>query len=257
MRTPALASRLGAEFLGTFWLVLGGCGSAIFAARFLADDKDTGLGIGFVGVALAFGLTVLTMAYAVGHVSGGHFNPAVTIGCATARRFPWKDVPAYVATQVVAGLAAGAVLLLAELARLVARRGLDQLLLGGGELGAAVVGGEPQPVTLGRGDAAFHVGEGLRIHLVILAGGQRHHRRPGEHERHVARALGPARRRVGGDRLQDDVAPCGGGEGGRGGAGGASGGVRPGALLRETRSVTSPSQPTSTRHDATLTPCHG
>ena len=112
MRTPALASRLGAEFLGTFWPVLGGCGSAIFAARFLADDKDTGLGIGFVGVALAFGLTVLTMAYAVGHVSGGHFNPAVTIGCATARRFPWKDVPAYVATQVVAGLAAGAVLLL-------------------------------------------------------------------------------------------------------------------------------------------------
>ena len=68
------------------------------------------MGIGFVGVALAFGLTVLTMAYAVGHVSGGHFNPAVTIGCAVAKRFDWKDVPAYVITQVVAGLVAGAAL---------------------------------------------------------------------------------------------------------------------------------------------------
>lgn len=106
----SLVHRLGAEFLGTFWLVLGGCGSAIFAAQHLVDDQDTGLGIGFVGVALAFGLTVLTMAYAVGHVSGGHFNPAVTIGLATGRRFDWKDVPAYVVTQVVAGLVAGGVL---------------------------------------------------------------------------------------------------------------------------------------------------
>src|SRR5690554_3121370 len=106
----SLVHRLGAEFLGTFWLVFGGCGSAIFAAQHLVDGKDTGLGIGFVGVALAFGLTVLTMAYAVGHVSGGHFNPAVTIGLATGRRFEWKDVPAYVVTQVVAGLVAGGAL---------------------------------------------------------------------------------------------------------------------------------------------------
>ena len=106
----SLVHRLGAEFLGTFWLVLGGCGSAIFAAQHVVDGKDSGLGIGFVGVALAFGLTVLTMAYAVGHVSGGHFNPAVTIGLATGRRFDWKDVPAYVITQVVAGLVAGGVL---------------------------------------------------------------------------------------------------------------------------------------------------
>jgi aquaporin Z len=110
MQTPTLPARLGAEALGTFWLVFGGCGSAIFAAKYLTDDK-TQLGIGFVGVALAFGLTVLTMAYAVGHVSGGHFNPAVTIGLATAKRFDWKDVPAYVVTQVVAGLVAGAALL--------------------------------------------------------------------------------------------------------------------------------------------------
>ena len=110
MRDTTLSQKLGAEFLGTFWLVFGGCGSAIFAAKFLDGDTDTGLGIGFVGVSLAFGLTVLTMAYAVGHVSGGHFNPAVTIGAAVAKRFDWKDVPAYIGTQVVAGLLAGGVL---------------------------------------------------------------------------------------------------------------------------------------------------
>ena len=98
---PALGARLGAEALGTFWLVLGGCGTVIFAG---SVDR--------VGVALAFGLTVLTGAYAFGHVSGAHFNPAVTIGLATARRFDWKDVPAYVVAQVVGATAAGATLLL-------------------------------------------------------------------------------------------------------------------------------------------------
>ena len=112
MNAPKLSARLGAEFLGTFWLVFGGCGSAVLAAKFLSDPDNVQLGIGFAGVGLAFGLTVLTMAYAVGHVSGGHFNPAVTIGCAVAKRFAWKDVPAYVGTQVVAGLAAGGVLVL-------------------------------------------------------------------------------------------------------------------------------------------------
>lgn len=110
MQQPTMAARLGAEALGTFWLVFGGCGSAIFAAKFMDGTTNTGLGIGFAGVALAFGLTVMTMAYAVGHVSGGHFNPAVTIGCAVAKRFEWKDVPAYVVTQVIAGLLAGAAL---------------------------------------------------------------------------------------------------------------------------------------------------
>jgi aquaporin Z len=103
--TPALSSRLGAEFLGTFWLVFGGCGTAVLAAGF------PDVGVGLLGVALAFGLSVLTMAYAVGHVSGGHFNPAVTLGLAVAKRFPWKDVAAYVGTQVVAGIVAGGVLL--------------------------------------------------------------------------------------------------------------------------------------------------
>jgi aquaporin Z len=102
--TPALPARLGAEALGTFWLVFGGCGTAVLAATFPS------LGVAFVGVALAFGLSVLTMAYAVGHVSGGHFNPAVTLGLAVARRFAWRDVPAYVVTQVLSATAAAAVL---------------------------------------------------------------------------------------------------------------------------------------------------
>lgn len=111
MRTPALSSRLRAEALGTFWLVFGGCGSAVFSAKYLAPNVVAGqsvqLGIGFLGVALAFGLSVMTMAYAVGHISGAHFNPAVTVGVAVAKRFPWRDVPAYVAAQVVGGLLAG------------------------------------------------------------------------------------------------------------------------------------------------------
>jgi aquaporin Z len=110
MNAPRMSARLGAEFLGTFWLVFGGCGSAVIAAKFVSDPGQFPLGIGFVGVALAFGLTVLTMAYAVGHVSGGHFNPAVTIGLAVAKRFEWKDAPAYIVTQVVAGLVAGGLL---------------------------------------------------------------------------------------------------------------------------------------------------
>jgi aquaporin Z len=102
--TPALSARLGAEFLGTFWLVFGGCGTAVLAAG--VPD----VGVGLLGVSLAFGLTVLTMAYAVGHVSGAHFNPAVTLGLAVAGRFPWRDIPAYVVTQVVAAVAAGGLL---------------------------------------------------------------------------------------------------------------------------------------------------
>ncbi|GAB3628666.1 aquaporin Z [Pandoraea terrae] len=101
-----MTKRLTAEFFGTFWLVLGGCGSAVLAAAF------PDLGIGFVGVSLAFGLTVLTMAYAVGHISGGHFNPAVTIGLLTGGRIAGKDVVPYVISQVVGAIAAGAVLYL-------------------------------------------------------------------------------------------------------------------------------------------------
>jgi aquaporin Z len=111
MEVPSLAAKLGAEFLGTFGLVFGGCGSAVLAAKFLSADKVQ-LGIGFLGVSLAFGLTVLTGAYAFGHVSGGHFNPAVTVGLAVARRFPWKGVLPYVVTQVVSATLAALVLFL-------------------------------------------------------------------------------------------------------------------------------------------------
>ena len=101
-----MKKRLAAEFFGTFWLVLGGCGSAVLAAAFPE------LGIGFAGVALAFGLTVLTMAYAVGHISGGHFNPAVTLGLLAAGRIDGKDVVPYILTQVLGAIAAAGVLYL-------------------------------------------------------------------------------------------------------------------------------------------------
>jgi len=101
-----IGKRLGAEFFGTFWLVIGGCGSAVLAAAF------PNLGIGFAGVALAFGLTVLTMAFAVGHISGGHFNPAVSVGLVAGGRFPVTDLVPYIVAQVIGAIAAGGVLYL-------------------------------------------------------------------------------------------------------------------------------------------------
>ncbi|MBC8945988.1 MULTISPECIES: aquaporin Z [Xenorhabdus] len=98
--------KLSAELFGTFWLVFGGCGSAVLAAAFPQT------GIGFVGVSLAFGLTVVTMAYAVGHISGGHFNPAVTLGLFAGGRISAKDVIPYIIVQVIGGIAAAAVLYL-------------------------------------------------------------------------------------------------------------------------------------------------
>jgi aquaporin Z len=104
----SLQKRSFAEFLGTFWLVFGGCGSAVLAAAF------PNVGIGLLGVSLAFGLTVLTMAYAIGHISGCHLNPAVSVGLATARRFPASELPAYIAAQILGGIAgAGALYVIA------------------------------------------------------------------------------------------------------------------------------------------------
>ena len=94
--------RLGAEFLGTLWLVLGGCGSAVLAAAFPS------VGIGLLGVSLAFGLTVLTMAYAIGHISGCHLNPAVSLGLWAGGRFPASDLLPYVVAQVAGGIAGAA-----------------------------------------------------------------------------------------------------------------------------------------------------
>ena len=102
----SMSNRLLAEFAGTFWLVLGGCGSAVLAAGFPE------VGIGFAGVALAFGLTVLTMAYAVGHISGAHFNPAVTIGLWAGGRFPAGEIFPYVVSQVLGAIAGAGVLYL-------------------------------------------------------------------------------------------------------------------------------------------------
>jgi aquaporin Z len=99
-----LRTRCIAEFVGTFWLVFGGCGSAVLAAAFPQ------VGIGFLGVALAFGLTVLTMAYAIGHISGCHLNPAVSIGLAAARKFPAAELPAYITAQVLGAIAAAGML---------------------------------------------------------------------------------------------------------------------------------------------------
>jgi aquaporin Z len=100
----SLTKKAAAEFIGTFWLVLGGCGAAVLAAGFPE------MGIGFVGVALAFGLTVLTMAYAIGHISGCHLNPAVSVGLAVAGRFKFSELPAYVIAQVAGAIVAAAVL---------------------------------------------------------------------------------------------------------------------------------------------------
>ncbi|HUA18633.1 MAG TPA: aquaporin Z [Bryobacteraceae bacterium] len=100
----SLSRRSVAEFIGTFWLVFGGCGAAVLDAAF------PGLGIGYLGVALAFGLTLLTMAFAIGHISGCHINPAVTVGLVVGKRFPLSELPAYVMAQVLGGLAASSVL---------------------------------------------------------------------------------------------------------------------------------------------------
>ena len=97
----SLGTRAIAEFIGTFWLVFGGCGAAVLAAGF------PNTGIGFLGVACAFGLTVLTMAYAIGHISGCHLNPAVSVGLLVGGRFPASDLAAYVAAQLAGAIAAG------------------------------------------------------------------------------------------------------------------------------------------------------
>ena len=135
-----MVRRLGAEFLGTFVLVLGGCGSAVLAARLLTPDLTPesgaptvfGSGIGLLGIAVAFGLTVLAGVYALGHISGGHFNPAVTVGLATARRFEWTDAIPYIVTQTVAAFAAAGTLWLIA----INQRGQTQDLLAAGGLGS-------------------------------------------------------------------------------------------------------------------------
>ncbi len=135
-----MGKRLLAEGIGTFWLVFAGTGSAVLAAAFPE------LGIGFAGVALAFGLTVLTMAYAIGHISGAHLNPAVTLGLAVGRRFAWRAVPGYVVAQVLGAVAASALVYAIASGRAgftladgLAANGYGEHSPGGYSLGAALV----------------------------------------------------------------------------------------------------------------------
>lgn len=145
MSAPNLFHKLAAETIGTFWLVLGGCGSAIFSAKAHAADLYP-LGIGYLGVALAFGLTVLTGVYAFGTISGGHFNPAVTLGAALARRVEWKVLPAYWIVQVIGGLLAAVVIYYIALGRPgfiatghLAANGYGEHSPGGYSLGAVIL----------------------------------------------------------------------------------------------------------------------
>lgn len=112
MSPVPIVRRALAEFLGTFWLVFGGCGSAVLTAKFFPDNPNVNLGIGFIGIALAFGLTVMTMAYAIGHISGCHLNPAVSLGLWAGGRFPASDLAPYIVSQVLGGAAGAGVLYL-------------------------------------------------------------------------------------------------------------------------------------------------
>jgi aquaporin Z len=107
-----LVKKMIAEFIGTFWLVFGGCGSAVLAAKFPANDAANSLGIGLVGVSFAFGLTVLTMAYAIGHISGCHLNPAVSVGLLMGKRFSSSEIGPYIAAQVGGGILGSLVILI-------------------------------------------------------------------------------------------------------------------------------------------------
>jgi len=160
-----MVRRLGAEFLGTYILVLGGCGSAVLAAKLFAPSvTSTGAtptvfatGVGLVGIALAFGLTVLGGVYAFGHLSGGHFNPAVTVGLATAKRFPWKEAVPYIITQVIAAVvAAGTLWLIA-----INQKGQTKDALAAGGLGSNGYGAHSP--------ALFNVGAGLVTEVVFTA----------------------------------------------------------------------------------------
>lgn len=108
----SLTKRCMAELLGTFWLVFGGCGSAVLAAHFPVENEYNALGIGLVGVSLAFGLTVMTMAYAIGHISGCHLNPAVSFGLWSGKRFPGSELLPYIASQVAGAIVGGGLVLL-------------------------------------------------------------------------------------------------------------------------------------------------
>ena len=143
-----ISKKLAAEFVGTFWLVLGGCGSAVLAAKFPE------VGIGLVGVSLAFGLTVLTMAYAIGHVSGGHFNPAVTVGLFVGGRTPAGDVIPYIIAQVIGAIVAAGLL----------------YLIASGKAGFSISGGLASNGYGEHSPGNYSLIAGLIIEIILTAG---------------------------------------------------------------------------------------
>jgi aquaporin Z len=155
---------LAAELIGTFWLVLGGCGAAVLAADFGVGGNDTSLGLGFLGVSLAFGLTVVTGAYALGHISGGHFNPAVTLGLVVAGRFDMKNAAGYIVSQVIGGLlAAGTIFLIAS--------GQDGWAIGDGAGAFATNGyGDLSPGGFGLGAAFLTEVVLTAMFLIVILG---------------------------------------------------------------------------------------
>lgn len=155
---------LAAELIGTFWLVLGGCGAAVLAADFGVGGNDTSLGLGFLGVSLAFGLTVVTGAYALGHISGGHFNPAVTLGLVVAGRFEMKNAAGYIVSQVLGGLlAAGTIFLIAS--------GQDGWAIGDGAGAFATNGyGDLSPGGYGLGAAFLTEVVLTAVFLIVILG---------------------------------------------------------------------------------------
>ncbi|WP_423462484.1 aquaporin Z [Promicromonospora sp. MS192] len=162
--SPAMYARLLAEALGTFVLVLGGCGTAVFAANFPDAETNT-VGVGFLGVALAFGLTVVVGAFALGPISGGHFNPAVTLGLAAAGRFSWRDVGGYVVAQLVGGALGSSVL------ALIAAGGPDGYFEAARESGFAANGfGEHSPDGFGLGSAALTETVLTAVFLFVILG---------------------------------------------------------------------------------------
>lgn len=162
--SPAMYARLSAEALGTFLLVLGGCGTAVFAANFPDAETNT-VGVGFLGVALAFGLTVVVGAFALGPVSGGHFNPAVTLGLAAAGRFSWSDVGGYVVAQLVGGALGSSAL------ALIAAGGPSGYFDAARESGFAANGfGEHSPDGFGLGSAILVETILTAVFLLVILG---------------------------------------------------------------------------------------
>lgn len=163
MEEHSTSKRLAAEFIGTFWLVLGGCGSAVLAAAF------PNTGIGFLGVALAFGLTVLTGAYALGPISGGHFNPAVSVGLVVAGRFKASQLPGYIVAQVLGAIAAAGVLYLIATGK------------SGADIGGFATNGFGEHSPGGYGATAALVCEVVMtaIFLIVILGATAKHAAPG------------------------------------------------------------------------------